>query len=94
MKFIFPQNYRFHSKLFGLFDYPTAIFNVIWWCIIFLVTKILIRDLLLKIIIFIITCFPIFLISLFGFQQENILYVFSYLFIFWKSHKIYLYKKN
>ena len=94
MKFIFPQNYRFQTKLFGFINYPTAIFNFVWWFIIFFITKILRLDLFTKIIIFIITCFPIFLISLFGFQQENILYVLYYLFIFLKSHKIYLYKKS
>lgn len=94
MKFIFPQNYNFNTKIFGLFDYPTAIFNFTIWIIVFFITKLFILDLLTKIIFFIIICFPIFLISIFGFQQENILYVFRYLFIFWKSHKIYLYKKN
>jgi hypothetical protein len=94
MKFIFPQNYRFNTKLFGLLDYPTAIFNFIWWIIIFLITKLLFTDLLTKIIFFIIACFPVLLISLFGFHQENIIYVFYYLFIFLKSHKIYLYRKE
>ncbi len=94
MKFIFPQNYHFHTKLFGLLDYPTAILNFCWWIIMFLITKILPFPLLDKLIFFIITCFPLFLISLFGFQQENILYVFHYLFIFWKSNKQYLYKKD
>ena len=94
MKFIFPQNYRFQTKLFGFIDYQTAILNFVWWFIIFLITKIFMLDLFTKIIIFIITCFPVLLISLFGFQQENILYVFRYLFLFWKSHKIYLYKKD
>lgn len=94
MKFIFPQNYHFNTKLFGLLDYPTAIFNFIWWLIIFIITKFFITDLLTKIIIFIITCFPILLISFIGFQQENIIYVFRYLFIFYKSNKIYLYKKD
>ncbi len=94
MKFIFPQNYRFQTKLFGFIDYPTAILNFIWWFIIFIITKILMLDLFTKIIVFIITCFPVLLISLFGFRQENILYVFRYLFSFWKSHKIYLYKKD
>ena len=54
MKFIFPQNYNFNTKLFGILDYPTAIFNFIWWIIIFIITKIFILDLLTKIIIFII----------------------------------------
>ena len=94
MKFIFPQNYRFNTKLFGLLDYPTAILNFIWWIIIFFITKLFIKDLLTKIIIFIVTCFPLLLISLVGFHEENILYVFKYLFIFYKSNKMYLYKKD
>jgi len=93
MKFIFPQNYNFNTKLFGLLDYPTAIFNFIWWIIIFIITKLFIKDLFIKIIFFIITCFPILLISLFGFNQENIIYVFKYLIIFYKNTKLYLYKK-
>ena len=93
MKFIFPQNYNFNTKLFGLLDYPTAIFNFILWIIIFIITKLFITDFLYKIIFFIITCFPILLISLFGFHQENIIYVLKYLFVFYKNNKIYLYKK-
>lgn len=93
MKFIFPQNYNFNSKLFGLLDYPTAILNFSWWFIIFIVTKLFISELLIKIIFFIITCFPLLLISLFGFHQENIIFVLRYLFVFFKSTKIYLYKK-
>ena len=93
MKFIFPQNYNFNTKLFGLLDYPTAIFNFICWIIIFIITKLFIKDLFIKIIFFIITCFPILLISLFGFNQENIIYVFKYLIIFYKNTKLYLYKK-
>ena len=94
MKFIFPQNYNFNTKLFGLLDYPTAIFNFIWWIIIFIITKLFISYLLTKIIIFIITCFPILLISILGVHQENIVYVFKYLFSFYKNNKIYLYKKD
>ena len=94
MKFIFPQNYNFNTKLFGLLDYPTAILNFIWWFIIFIITKIFVTDLLTKITIFIITCFPILLISLVGFHQENIIYVFKYLLIFYKKPKLYLYKKD
>ena len=30
MKFIFPQNYNFKSKLFGTFDYSTIIINIIF----------------------------------------------------------------
>lgn len=93
MKFIFPQNYNFNTKLFGVLDYPTAIFNFIWWIIIFIITKLFVPDLLTKFIIFIVTCFPVLLVSLFGFHQENIIYVFKYLFIFYKNNKVYLYRK-
>ena len=30
MKFIFPQNYCFKNKLFGIIDYSTLILNIIW----------------------------------------------------------------
>ena len=36
MKFIFPQNYNFKNKLFGIIDYSSLIFNIIWDLIIFL----------------------------------------------------------
>ncbi len=93
MKFIFPQNYNFNTKLFGIIDYSTAFINIIWWIIIFCILHFLFNDLTLKIIIFIITCFPIFLLSVIGFNHENIFYVIKYLYKFAKSNKIYLYKK-
>ena len=93
MKFIFPQNYRFSSKLFGIIDYSTAIFNIFCWAIVSSINHFLFQSLTLKIIFFIIFCFPIFLISILGFQHENILYVFYYLFLYYKKQKLYLYKK-
>lgn len=93
MKFIFPQNYRFSSKLFGIIDYSTAIFNVFCWVIVLSINHFLFQNLTLKIIFFIIFCFPIFLISILSFQHENILYVFYYLFLYYKKQKLYLYKK-
>ncbi len=94
MKFIFPQNYSFNTKLFGLIDYQTAILNLCYWIIIFIITSLLKLNLFSKIIIFIIMCFPILLISIFGVQQENILYVFQYILLFIKRPKIYLYQKD
>ena len=35
MKFIFPQNYNFTSKLLGFIDYTTVILNIIWGIITF-----------------------------------------------------------
>ena len=37
MKFIFPQNYKFNSKLFGLIDIQTAVVSVIWAGIMYLI---------------------------------------------------------
>ncbi len=93
MKFIFPQNYTFNTKFLGIIDYSSIFLNFIWWLIIFIITKIFNFKLLLTIIFFIITCLPILLISLFGVNQENIVYIMKYVFIFFKKPKIYLYKK-
>ena len=93
MKFIFPQNYNFNTKLFGVIDYKTAILNIIIGVLIFLILNFIFNNLLLKIIIFIIIYFPIFLLSIFGFNHENIFYVITYLFKFVKNEKLYLYKK-
>ena len=30
MKFIFPQNYDFNTKIFGFIDYSTAFLNIIF----------------------------------------------------------------
>ena len=45
MKFIFPQNYNFKNKLLGIIDYPTAIFNVIYFFIIWLFCSLLVPNL-------------------------------------------------
>lgn len=93
MKFIFPQNYNFKVKFLGLLDYPSIILNFVWWIIIYIFSSLFIYSLLFKLIFFIITCFPVFLLSLFGFHQENIIYVFNYVLMFYKNPKIYLYEK-
>lgn len=92
MKFIIPQNYDFSSKLFGIIDYSTAIFNVIWCVIVFCITSFIISSIYIKIFFIIIFCFPILLFSIIGFNHENILYVFIYIFKFLTRQKIYLYK--
>lgn len=92
MKFIIPQNYDFSSKLFGVIDYSTVIFNVIWGFLIFCITSFIIHNLYLKIFIIIVLCFPILLFSIIGFNHEKILYVIIYIFKFFYKPKVYLYK--
>ena len=92
MKFIFPQNFNFKNKLFGIIDYPTAIFNIIYFLLVYILTNIFISNLTIKIIIIILFYLPIFLISVIDFNHENILYFFWYMIKFIFKPKIYLYK--
>ena len=94
MKFIIPQNYTFKNKLLGFMDYSTAILNVIWAVFIILIAYILPITLNIKIGLFITLYFPLLLFSLFGFNNENILYVFTYLFKFIKNSNVYFYAKD
>lgn len=94
MKFIFPSNYNFKPKLFGIIDYNTAIVNTIWFVFIYCLLNLIFNNLNLKIFLFIILCFPILLISIIGFNHENFIYVFFYMYKYIFSNKIYLYKKD
>ena len=93
MKFIFPQNYDFKNKLFGVIDYSTAFVNLLWYSLIFIFVNFIFQDLTWKIFIFIIFCFPLLLFSFVGFNGENIIYVFSYLIRFLLKPNLFLYKK-
>lgn len=93
MNFIFPENYNFKNKLFGLFDYSTVIINIIWAFLMFQISKILPFNLNIKISVFIIFYFPLLLFSIFGFNNENIFYFLSYMFKFVKNRRIYFFSK-
>ena len=94
MKFIFPQNYNFNSKLLGFIDYTTLILNIIWGLLIFLFVYFCIPNITIKISIFIILFLPFALLSIIGFNHEKILYILKYLYLYITSPKIYLYKKS
>lgn len=91
MNFIFPSNYSFKNKLLGVIDYPTAIFNVIYFLIIFGINYLLFSSINIRIIFIIVFYFPIFLFSIVGFNHENILYSLFYILKFLIKPKIYLY---
>ena len=94
MKFIFPQNYDFKNKLFGIIDYSTAFVNLLWDSLILILANLIFKSLTLKIFILIIFCFPLLLLSISGFNGENIIYVFTYLIRFFMKPKLFLYKKS
>ncbi len=94
MKFIFPQNYNFKNKLFGIFDYHTIILNIVWCAFILFIVSTFFTNLNVKVFIFIATCFPLFLFSISGINGENIIYVLFYLFHFIFKQKLFLYQKK
>ena len=92
MKFIFPQNYNFKNKLFGIIDYSTAIVFVIWSVFVFCFINLIFSNFSLKMFLFIVLTFPLFIFIIVGFNHENILYVIYYILKFYNSRKIYIYK--
>lgn len=94
MKFIFPQNYNFKSKLFGFIDYSTVILNLVWGLIVFGIVFFLIPNITMKIGIFIILFLPFALFSIIGFNHEKTLYILMYLYKYVSSPKLYLYSKK
>ena len=94
MKFIFPQNYNFKNKLFGVIDYTTILINVIWDAIVFLFINIFFSSLDIKIFLFIFLASPLLFFSFSGLNGENVFYVFKYLFKFIFMQKLYLYNKK
>ena len=93
MKFIYPQNYNFKNKIFGIIDYSTAFFNIIWYIIVFLILNLFFKNWNIKIFLLISLCFPITLFSILGFNNEPIVYVFKYVIKYIFRSKLYLYKK-
>lgn len=93
MKFIFPQNYNFKSKLLGVIDYSTIFLNLFWDFFIFIFVNFF-NNLNIKIFLFFIFCFPLFLFSFSGFNGENIIYVFKYIFKFILKQKLFLFSKK
>lgn len=94
MKFIFPQNYNFKSKLFGFIDYSTVILNLVWGLIVFGIVFFLIPNMTMKIGVFIILFLPFALFSIIGFNHEKTLYILMYLYKYVSSPKLYLYSKK
>ena len=90
MKFIFPQNYNFNSKLLGFIDYTTVILNIIWGLIIFAFVYFFIPNITVKISIFIILFLPFALFSIIGFNHEKILYILQYLYLYYLFNLLFL----
>ena len=93
MKFIFPQNYDFKTKLLGFIDYSTALLDALWATLVLGGINLFKLTLNIKIFLFVILVFPIFIFSIVGFNGENIINVCIYLFKYMIKPKVLLYKK-
>lgn len=92
MKFIFPRNYKYKNKLFGIIDYSTAIINLIFYIFIYFLINLFFKQIKLKIFLFVLICFPCFLISIINNDNENVFFIIKYFIKYIKSKKLYLYK--
>ena len=92
MKFIFPRNYKYKNKLFGMIDYGTAIINIIFYLIIYFIINLFFKQIKIKIFLFVLICFPCFLLSIINNDNENIFSLIKYFIKYLKSKKLYLYK--
>ena len=93
MKFIFPRNYDFKSKLLGVFDYFTLIVNIIFDLFIFCLCNLIFTNINIKIFICISLCFPLLILSFVGLNNENVFLVLIYIFKYFIKPKLYLYNK-
>lgn len=94
MNFIIPKNYKFKPKLFGLIDYQTAVLNSIWAGILYVIANIIFSSLTTKVYFGIGLFVPFLLFTIIGVNHESIVSVLIYIFKFYKSQKIYVYKKR
>ena len=94
MKFIFPQNYNFKSKLFGIIDYSTAIFCLVWCIIIFLILNLIFNSIQVIISLCIILILPVIIFCIVGFNGENICIVIKYMFFYLIKPKVYVFNKK
>lgn len=93
MKFIFPQNYKFSPKILGFLDCQTAILNLLWDGLVFLMINLLFRTLNSKIFFFIILSFPMLIFSVVGINGDNLSNVIIYMIKFIIKPKLLFYSK-
>jgi hypothetical protein len=94
MKFIFPKNYRYTSKILGFIDYVTAIVDLTIGIILFLIIKLLFRKISIQIYFFVILYLPFILFTIFLVKEENIVDFVSCIIKFIKKRGVYVYEKE
>ncbi len=92
MKFLFPENYNFKNKLFGILDYPTAIFNIVYFFLLLSFFNLIIKNINLKIFLLVLFYSPILFFSILTLNNESFLRVMAYILKYFFNPKVYLYK--
>lgn len=93
MEFIFPQNYKFKTKILGLIDYSSAILTVIWGGIVYLILNVFFQNLKFKIFLLITLVLPVLIFSVVGIGGESIINVIIYMSKFIIKPKLIFYDK-
>lgn len=91
MKFIFPKNYRYRFKFLGFIDYFTGIVDLIIGIFLYLIL-LMIKNVEIRIYVFVSLYSPVILFSIFGLGNENIISVVRYMMKYFLKQKVYLYK--
>ena len=92
MKFIFPKNYNYKNKIFGVIDYPTAIFHLLFLIVLIPFSNILFSNFTFKSFFVVVLYLPVFLFSIANLGGESIVYKLFYLIVYLLRPKLYLYK--
>ncbi len=91
MKYLIPENYDYKNKLFGILDYKSAIFIVIFIFIVWNVLGLFIKNIITLISLMIILCLPIILLIFYNSSNENFINLVYYFVKYLIKPKIYFY---
>ena len=91
MKYIIPENYDYKNKLFGILDYKSAIFILVFIIIVWKFFSLFIKSIITLISFMIIICLPIILLIFYNSTNENLINILYYFIKFLIKPKIYFY---
>lgn len=94
MKFIFPKNYKYSSKILGFMDYVTAAIDAVIGVTMYLIIRLIFKSISTQIYVFISLFLPVLLFSILGTNGESIINFTIYIFKFFKNRKVYFYSKK
>lgn len=92
MIYIFPKNYEYKEKLFGILSYSSVIINIIWIIFIYNMLKNVKIEIIYKINILTILEFPLIIYTYLK-REEELMYRLWYIIRFIFKRKLYIFKK-